>query len=95
MFEPTSRYAKLETSTFTLEDGTEVSYVKRRFIPNASSLQIIGQTKTVQDDRMDTVTARTLGDPLSFWRVADANEAMDPFDVVDEIDRTLNIPMPN
>jgi len=94
MFDSTSRYASLETSTIKLADGTEVSFVKRRFIPQADTLQIIGQTKTVQGDRMDTVTARTLGEPLSFWRVADANEAMDPFDLVDEIDRTLNIPMP-
>lgn len=94
MFDPTSRYVTLATSTFKLDDGTEVSYVLRRFVPNAASLQIIGQTTTVQGDRMDSVTTRTLGDPLSFWRIADANEAMDPFDLVDEIDRTLNIPMP-
>lgn len=94
MFEPTSRYASIETSTMKLDDGTEVSFVRRRFVPSPDSLQIIGQTRTVQGDRMDTVTARTLGEPLAFWRVADANEAMDPFDLVDEIDRTLNIPMP-
>jgi hypothetical protein len=94
MFDNTSRYANTETTTLTLEDGTEVSYVRRRFLPGGDSHTIIGQVSTVQRDRMDTVAYRSLGDPLSFWRIADANEAMDPTDLVDKAGRTLVIPMP-
>ncbi len=32
-------------------------------------------------DRLDTIAARTLGDPLLFWRLADASGAMNPDDL--------------
>jgi nucleoid-associated protein YgaU len=43
-----------------------------------------------QSDRLDLIAARTLGDPLLFWRIADANDAMNPFDLLTR--RALRIP---
>jgi nucleoid-associated protein YgaU len=43
-------------------------------------------------DRLDLIAARTLGDPLLFWRIADANLALDPFDLV-EPGRALTVPL--
>jgi hypothetical protein len=48
----------------------------------------------VQDDRLDNITARYLGDPEQFWRVCDANNAMHPRELTEEIGRRLRIPLP-
>ena len=33
-------------------------------------------------DRLDSIAATHLGDPLQFWQVCDANNTMNPFDLV-------------
>ena len=38
------------------------------------------------------VAAQALGDAFQFWRICDANEAMNPFDVVAERAGVLRIP---
>jgi hypothetical protein len=93
MFEPTSRYAKVETATYTEADGREVAYVRRRFVPPGSSLQKLAEASVEQSDRIDLVAARTLGDPEQFWRICDANDALDPYALV-VAGRRLTIPMP-
>jgi hypothetical protein len=35
-----------------------------------------------------------LGDAEHFWQVCDANNALNPFDLADEVGRTLRIPFP-
>ena len=46
-------------------------------------------------DEMDPIiSARYLGDPTQFWRVADANNALDPFHLVTMPGRVLRIPVP-
>jgi hypothetical protein len=94
MFEPTSRYYNLETKTFTMPDGREVAYVARRFIPDMDDAVILGEHMVVEGERLDNITARALGDPQQFWRIADANYAMNPFDLTAEIGRKLVIAMP-
>jgi nucleoid-associated protein YgaU len=34
-------------------------------------------------DRLDLLAQRYLGDPFQFWRIADANPALTPEDVLD------------
>jgi hypothetical protein len=94
MFDQKSRYSSIEQASFTLEDGTVVRYVKRRFLPQGGSLPLLAEVRTVQDDRLDSISYRTLGDPLAFWRVADANNAVNPFDLVSEVDVKIRIPVP-
>ncbi|MBW3571854.1 MAG: hypothetical protein KY467_12185 [Gemmatimonadetes bacterium] len=94
MFEHTSRYYGLETALHTLPDGRQVAYVRRRLVPPAGSHALLAEVPVAQGDRMDLVTARALGDPLQFWRVADANDAMYPPDLVREPGRLLRIPLP-
>ena len=43
---------------------------------------------------MDTLTVRTLGDPLQFWQICDANNTMNPFEVVATPGRKVRIPLP-
>jgi hypothetical protein len=94
VIEPTSRYAGIPLARHTLPDGREVAYVRRRFIPPAGALPLLAEVTVIQGDRLDTVAARTLGDPEQFWRIADANEAMDPFALTDVPGRLLRVPFP-
>lgn len=92
MFDPTSRYAGLSTARTTLPDGRVVSYVRRRFLPQAESLPVLAEVVVMQGDRMDVITARVLRDPEQFWRLCDANGAMDPWELVRTPGRRLRVP---
>lgn len=94
MFEHTSRYYDLETVIRTGVDGTEVAYKRRRFCPQGRALVLLAEVPVGEGDRLDLVTARTLGDPLQFWRVADANDAMNPSELTRRPGRILRIPLP-
>jgi hypothetical protein len=94
MFDPTSRYAAVENATLTLPDGRTVAYKRRRFLPRGDEMPQLAEVVVAQGERLDLITARTLGDPLQFWRVCDANDATDPFELVAEPGRTLRVPMP-
>jgi nucleoid-associated protein YgaU len=47
--------------------------------------------RVVAGDRLDLLAARYFGDPLQFWRIADANPAASPDELL-EPGRTLIIP---
>jgi hypothetical protein len=94
MFEPTGRYYTLETATVTHADGRVIVYKRRRFLPQADAMTVLAEIAVTQGDRLDLITARTLGAPEQFWRVCDANNAMHPADLTTEIGRVLRIPMP-
>jgi hypothetical protein len=94
MFDRTSRYYAISTAIFTDASGREIVYVRRRFLPSSSPNLIIAEHVVTQGDRLDNVTALHLGDPLQFWRVADANGAMKPADLTREPGRRLRIPFP-
>lgn len=93
MFEPTSRYAAIETTTISTVDGRVVAYKRRRFLPQGNTLPLLVEVTVSEGDRLDQITSRTIGDPEQFWRVADANNAMNPSDLL-EIGRTLRVPIP-
>lgn len=94
MFDSTSRYYSIETATYTTSDGEDVTYVRRRFLPKAEDMQALLVATVTDEDRLDLITARTLGAPGQFWRIADANNAMNPFDLTDEPGRELDVPAP-
>lgn len=96
MFEPTSRYASIETAKLTMDDGRTVAYVRRRFLPQSRALPLLVEVAVAQADRLDLITHRTLGDSEHFWRVCDANDAMNPFDLTSEeaLGRLLKVPFP-
>ena len=93
MFDSTSRYAALAVMQMTLPNGREVSYVTRRILPQSATLTVLSQTKLAAGERLDLFTARTLGDPLTFWRICDANAAMDPDDLITP-GAILTVPLP-
>jgi hypothetical protein len=93
MFAPNSRYAALETTSLTTPDGREIAYVRRRFLPRGKDLPKLAEATVEAYDRIDLLAARTLGDPESFWRICDANDAIAPAELI-EAGRRLTIPMP-
>lgn len=93
MFEPTSRYYNLENVTLKTPDGRVIAYKRRRFLPQGEDLQLLVEVTVAEGDRLDLIAARTIGDPEQFWRIADANDAMNPFDL-EETGRTLRVPIP-
>lgn len=94
MFDHTSRYFSLETADFALPDGRSVRYVRRRFLPQGAALPLLAEVFVAQGERIDVLTARTLGDPLAFWRICDANDAMDPQELTAEPGRAVRVPLP-
>ena len=94
MFEPSSRYYSIETDRWTTVDGEQIVYKRRRFLPQGESLPLLMEVWVTQGERLDHITARTLGDPEAFWRIADANNAMNPDDLTAEPGRALRVPVP-
>ncbi|CAL78126.1 conserved hypothetical protein [Bradyrhizobium sp. ORS 278] len=98
MFDHASRYANIGTTTMMLPDGRMVSYVRRRFLPRGGQMALLAEVQVAAGERIDLISNRTLGDPLAFWRICDANDAMDPQAMVAEVaadaNRLLRIPLP-
>lgn len=94
MFDYTSRYYNLETANYTTSDGKSIAYKRRRFLPHGKDLQLLTKARVEQSDRLDLITNRTIGDPEQFWRVCDANNAMNPSDLTEEPGNILRIPIP-
>ena len=94
MFDHTSRYYHIETATLVTPDGKRIAYKRRRLLPKGEKLRRLMDVTVKPGDRLDLVTARALGRPELFWRVCDANNAMDPFELVSEPNRVLRIPQP-
>jgi len=94
MFDPSSRYAQLPTLTWTSPSDEKLSYVSRRFLPQPDEYDLLLQHTVTDSDRLDNITAQYLDDPTQFWRVADANSAMSPFDLTGEVGSTIDITLP-
>ncbi len=97
MFDHMSRYAAVGTLTLELPGGP-VACLKRRFLPQGERLPLLATVPVAPGERIDTVAYRTLGNPLAFWRICDANDAMDPqamlADAAHDPGRLLRIPLP-
>lgn len=92
-FGPTSRYHGLETALLTRADGTQVVYVRRRFIPPPEAHALLQEHTVVQGERLDLIAARYLGDPEQFWRLCDANAVIVPAEL-EEPGRIVRITLP-
>jgi LysM domain len=93
-FPPTSRYYGIETATYQMADGRLVAYVKRRFLPPPEKFAVLLEHTVKEGERLDSIAAQYLGDPEQFWRLCDANEAMQPEALVAQPGSKLNITLP-
>jgi hypothetical protein len=94
LFTSTSRYYGMDTETLTAADGTTIIYLKRRFLPSTDGFQLLQLHAVTQGERLDNIAAKFLGDPELFWRIADANGAMRPEELVETVGRQLKITLP-
>jgi hypothetical protein len=93
-FSPTSRYYETPTKTLALDDGTNLIYLSRRFVPQSSRFALLTTHRVVGGERMDIIAGAELGDAQAFWRICDANDAMRPDDLTARIGRRLRITLP-
>jgi len=85
------RYEKCAITSY--QDGPDkIQYLQRRFLPKAREIGTLGETRVGDGERLDQLATRLLDNPLLFWKVADSNEAMNPFSLEEET--TVKIPKP-
>ena len=77
-FPPNSRYAGVGTATLTTADGRNVAYLLRRFVPPPGQFAVIVEHVVGDGERLDVIAYNAFGDPELFWRLCDANNALDP-----------------
>ncbi len=93
MFQPDSRYAGIANAILLTPEGREITYTRRRFLPRSASLPLLTEVSVIDGDRLDLIAARTLGQANQGWRIADANDAIHPLDLL-EAGRSLRVPVP-
>jgi hypothetical protein len=93
LFSPTSRYYNLDTQTLKNEDGKTTVFLSRRFCPPPEKFAFLQEHEVVEGDRLDMLTAKYITDPEQFWRICDANAAMQPDDLI-EPGNKLKITLP-
>jgi hypothetical protein len=94
VFTPDSRYYALPIATATAPDGRELRYVTRRFIPPPEAFTLLQRYRVMQGDRVDVVAAAVLGEALLYWRLCDANLALDPGDLTAVPGAYLRVTLP-
>jgi hypothetical protein len=93
-FPITSRYYQSATATLETPDGKTIVYLRRRFVPDPRRFSLLQEHTVTEGERLDNIAAQYLGDPEQFWRIADANGAMNPEDLTAEPGRKLRITLP-
>jgi hypothetical protein len=71
-----------------------LTYKRRWFLPKGREMPTLVEITVTQGERIDLIAARILGDPEQFWRICDANDAMNPFDLVSDARRVLRAAVP-
>jgi hypothetical protein len=89
MFHKGSRYANVPEETHTFADGREVRYKTTRFIPDTPAQ--VGHIIS-GGERLDHIAFFYFRAPDRFWRICDANEALNPRDLEAEVGRKIAIP---
>ncbi len=88
MFLPNSRYARVATEQTTTADGRTVTALVLRHLP-----PVQGDPYQVKDnDRLDLLADQSYGDDSRFWRIADANTALDARTLTAETGDVIALP---
>jgi hypothetical protein len=72
------RYAGTPSTTYTGPDKRQIVYLGRRFVPQPEQLALVQEHVVRPGERLDHIAAHHMSDPELFWRICDANRAMDP-----------------
>jgi nucleoid-associated protein YgaU len=93
--EASSSERYLDSEPLELADGSRrIAYSRRRFLPQGRLMPVAQEVTVVESDRLDLIAWRTLGDTEQYWRIADANDALDPAALTAVPGRRLRIPLP-
>ena len=95
-FAANSRYLLTPTATLTAASGEQIVYLARRLVPQPSALSLLRYHTVVSSEsgRLDNIAAAELGDPELFWRMCDANGALDPAELTATVGRQLRVTLP-
>ena len=94
LFTPTSRYYSLKTSIYETSDNTSIVHLRRRFVPSPDDYTLLQEHTIVQNDRLDNLAGQYLGDPEQYWQLCDANGAVRPDELTENIGGKLRITLP-
>ncbi|PWT87674.1 MAG: hypothetical protein C5B56_10020 [Proteobacteria bacterium] len=94
MFPITSRYYNIPTGKYEAPDGRTIVYLTRRIVPPPERFNTLLLHTVVDGQRLDQIASQFLGDPEQFWRIADANNAMQPEDLTGTPGSTIRITLP-
>jgi hypothetical protein len=94
MFPITSRYFSTPTAKLEQPAGTTIVYLRRRIVPPPENFALLQEYVVKAGDRLDNIANEFLDDPEQFWRIADANNAMQPDDLTRPVGRVLRITLP-
>jgi hypothetical protein len=93
-FPPSSRYALTDSTQLEVPGRPAVTYLRRRFCPDPLTLAEVGTHVVAEGERLDHIAAAAFADPEQFWRLCDANRALDPRELVAAIGRRLRLTLP-
>jgi hypothetical protein len=93
-FPVTSRYYRTGTATMDEPNGRKIIYLRRRMLPSPDRFVLLHEYVVREGDRLDNIAATQIGNPELFWQIADANNAVKPEELTDEIGARLRITQP-
>lgn len=93
-FPPTSRYYGIATAKLEVANNVPLIYLRRRFVPPPVQFFLLQEYTITGGERLDNITNQYLGDPEQFWRLCDANGAMDPNELTDTMGGKIRITLP-
>jgi len=94
MFPINSRYYGITTVTLETQDGKQIVFLRRRFVPPPERFELLTEHTVSEGERLDNITALYLGDPEQFWRVCDANGVVRPAELTETVGRKIRITLP-
>lgn len=94
MFPINSRYYGITTVTLETQDGKQIVFLRRRFVPPPERFDLLTEHTVSEGERLDNITALYLGDPEQFWRVCDANGVIRPEELTETVGRKIRITLP-
>ncbi len=100
-FDENSRYRKVDIALLAAPPVSPaggaaqppVPYLRRRFIAQPSDIALAAYATVGASERPDLLAARTLGEPLAYWRLADANGVADPNALTDTPGMRVAVPV--
>lgn len=91
MFERGSRYEAVPEAVHVGPDGRAIRHKRLRIIPAPGGA---AEHVLKQEEKLDRVAYAWFGDARQWWRIADANQEIDPAKLEEAPGRRLAIPGP-